>query len=341
MKVKSFENVLVSIIIPCYNAQNYLEECLDSIIDQSFKNFEVIAINDGSSDKTLEILKKYSIKDERVKFFDQDNSGVSYTRNRGINLASGNYIMFVDADDYIGETYVMDLVNFMLKDNYDLITTGLTLCDEDGNILKRVQYSNKSQELYFSSIFETVVNKLYFSYCSKTLYKRKFILDSNVLFNTKLKIGEDFLFFFSLLEKSSRIAFFPSADYFYRQNEESVTHLTNIESLLKYVDDNIFIFNYISNYSESNYLIPNRLLTKLNIVLKKIVARNSNFKDFKKDFMFIINSYDYLINNSNIDISKIDYLNKLDLLLLVCIKRKRIFLYYIICKFYFFIRRLL
>lgn len=331
----------VSIIIPCYNASKFVTDCLESLYKQTYKNIEIIAIDDGSIDNTLEILKHHAEKDARLKVISQQNQGVSRTRNRGIALATGEFIMFVDADDYIGETYVMDLVNFMLKDNYDLITTGLTLCDEDGNILKRVQYSNKSQELYFSSIFETVVNKLYFSYCYKTLYKRKFILDSKVLFNTKLKIGEDFLFLFSLLEKSSRTAFFPSADYFYRQNEESVTHLTNIESLLKYVDDNIFIFNYISNYSESNYLIPNRLLTKLNIVLKKIVARNSNFKDFKKDFMFIINSYDYLINNSNIDISNIDYLNKLDLLLLVCIKRKRIFLYYIICKFYFFIRRFL
>ncbi|WP_422802918.1 glycosyltransferase family 2 protein [Streptococcus sp. FT1-106] len=338
MKVKSFENVLVSIIIPCYNAQNYLEECLDSIIDQSFKNFEVIAINDGSSDKTLEILKKYSIKDERVKFFDQDNSGVSYTRNRGINLASGNYIMFVDADDFIGKHYLKEMVEYLLKNQYDFVTSGMTFCNSDGRKKREVSYSKASQELIFKEIITSIINNIYFSVCYKTLIKKKLLVDNSVFFETNIRFGEDLKFTVSLFETASKIGFLSNSEYFYRLNEGSATSSTSVESALKYMDDNLYIFTYLSRYTDSDYLIPNRLLSKMNISMKKVTLSTQSFKDFKTLISKFEERYPNILNNKSIKISKLYYENILDKTLIYLLYKKKYKPYYLINKLYFFLK---
>ena len=94
-------NDLISVIVPVYNVKNYLEKCLDSIINQTYKNLEIILINDGSTDESLDICYMYEKKDNRIKVYNQENHGLSYTRNRGIELARGKYIGFVDSDDVI------------------------------------------------------------------------------------------------------------------------------------------------------------------------------------------------------------------------------------------------
>ena len=94
-------DVLVSIIIPVYNVEKYLEECLDSILKQTYKNIEVICVNDGSTDNSLNILEKYAVKDNRFIVLNQSNHGLSYSRNKGLKQARGKYIYYLDSDDYI------------------------------------------------------------------------------------------------------------------------------------------------------------------------------------------------------------------------------------------------
>ena len=92
---------LVSIIVPVYNVANYIGECLDSLLNQTYRNIEIILINDGSSDESEKICKEYLVNDPRIKYVYQDNAGLSMARNRGIDLATGEYLTFVDSDDYI------------------------------------------------------------------------------------------------------------------------------------------------------------------------------------------------------------------------------------------------
>ncbi len=101
----------VSIIVPVYNVENYLDRCLDSLINQSFDDIEIICINDGSTDNSLSILKDYEKKDARVKIINKDNSGVSDCRNNGINVANGEYIVFVDSDDWIDVNMIETMYN--------------------------------------------------------------------------------------------------------------------------------------------------------------------------------------------------------------------------------------
>ncbi|MBQ9920107.1 MAG: glycosyltransferase family 2 protein, partial [Clostridia bacterium] len=104
-------NKKVSIIVPVYNVAEYLEDCLNSLVNQSYENIEIISINDGSKDNSLEILKTFAEKDLRIKVFDNENHGVSYTRNFGIKNCTGDYIAFVDSDDIVAKNYIEVLVN--------------------------------------------------------------------------------------------------------------------------------------------------------------------------------------------------------------------------------------
>ena len=97
--------VKVSVVIPVYNVEDYLRDCLDSIVNQTLKDIEIICINDGSTDNSLEILEHYKSKDERIKVISQENGGISAARNKGIDLASGDYISFIDSDDYIDNNF--------------------------------------------------------------------------------------------------------------------------------------------------------------------------------------------------------------------------------------------
>ena len=106
-------NPIISIIVPVYNVEEYLQRCIDSILNQRFKDFELILINDGSTDNSLKICKEYSLSDSRVKVINKENGGLSSARNAGINIAKGKYIGFVDSDDWINEEMYQTLYNLL------------------------------------------------------------------------------------------------------------------------------------------------------------------------------------------------------------------------------------
>lgn len=108
---------LVSIVVPCYNIEKYIERCINSIINQTYKNLEIIAVNDGSKDNTLNILNRLKLKEPRLKVLNYENHGLSFARNRGIEQAQGQYIMFVDGDDFLNENIVNELLNTLEEKN--------------------------------------------------------------------------------------------------------------------------------------------------------------------------------------------------------------------------------
>ena len=122
----------LSIIVPVYNASKYLERCLDSVINQTLKEIEIICINDGSSDNSKTILENYAKKDNRIKIINQKNLGLSASRNKGIKYANGEYIFFVDADDWIELNTCEITYNFAKEKNLDLLLFGAKNIDDDG-----------------------------------------------------------------------------------------------------------------------------------------------------------------------------------------------------------------
>ena len=132
----------VSIIIPCYNVEKFIKDCLESVINQTFKNIEIICINDGSTDSTPEILKKYSNIDNRIIVVNQKNKGLSGARNSGINVSCGKYLMFLDSDDWIDTDYIEKMYNAIKKNDCEIAVSTIIRKREHSQKL-RVHYTEE------------------------------------------------------------------------------------------------------------------------------------------------------------------------------------------------------
>lgn len=216
-----YSNNLVSIILPVYNAEKFLDECLNSILIQTYSNFELIIINDGSKDNSLSICQKYKNQDSRILLIDVVNGGVSKARNIGILHASGDWLCFVDSDDWIGENFVM---NFVLK-----------FPDEDCLIVQEItKYSNETfkptksytYKKFEVSDFKELLNHnkiLANGYTVSKFYNRKVILEKKIFFDEKLIFAEDLMFYLSYIKNIKYIEFSKNTEYFYRIHNNSAS----------------------------------------------------------------------------------------------------------------------
>ena len=199
-------NKRISIIIPIHNSEKFLTRCIDSIIGQTIKNLEIILINDASTDNSFGICKEYARHNTTIKIVDCTNSGgVSRARNMGLEIASGDYIAFIDSDDYIDNKYFENLYKAIEENNTDIEICGRVIEDENGNVLKS---SDDNDEKFFS--FDDNYDSFAF-YAHRgvwaCLFRRSIIFnkDESVVFDENIKIGEDLLFFTKALSNSARV----------------------------------------------------------------------------------------------------------------------------------------
>lgn len=176
-------SVKISVIIPVYNGENYLERCLKSLERQTFRDFEIIVVNDGSSDNTEKIIEKYITGTSLImRSFFQNNSGQAAARNFGLAKAIGDYIAFVDGDDYVGTQYLEQLYTAAVKNQSEVVTCGYRQVDEQGKTVRYVQLVKQHEEPYGPAGIFVVWSKL---------FKRKFLIDNNFSFQEGGKIFED------------------------------------------------------------------------------------------------------------------------------------------------------
>ncbi|MDU5153697.1 glycosyltransferase family 2 protein, partial [Clostridium sp.] len=183
------EEGLISIIVPIFNAENSLEKCLNSLIDQTYKNIEIILINDGSTDRSLEICNKYEVLDSRIKVLNNKNKGVSKSRNEGIKIAKGEYIQFVDSDDYIESDACNTLINSIRNSCTELVICGLNIIKND-KVIRNPHVDNRIINVKEKEEDLLYVLKILNSPCNK-LYKRDKIRN---LFDENIDLGEDLIF---------------------------------------------------------------------------------------------------------------------------------------------------
>jgi glycosyltransferase involved in cell wall biosynthesis len=169
-------NKLISVIIPIYNSGKHLKKSIESVINQSYSNLEIILVNDGSKDNSINICKEYEAKDERIVFIDKKNEGVSKTRNLGIEISRGQYLMFVDSDDYIDEYYIQDMFNYLVGNEFDIVVSGMKLVNDKGFLKSKNLYLKKESQIYFEEIIEDIINTIYLCPCWKTLVRRDLII---------------------------------------------------------------------------------------------------------------------------------------------------------------------
>ena len=216
---------LISIIVPVYKVEKYLEKCLNSIINQTYKNIEIILIDDGSPDNCGKICDEYAKKDNRIIVIHKKNGGLSDARNKGLKKATGDYIMYVDSDDYIKKDSCEELIKVVKKTSADIICYNFNTIDEEGNKLtKNISFSTgntkKVTELSYSeSLIDNIYRKNIRYEAGSKLYKKSII--EKHTFPVGM-LAEDFAVFYKYLKEAKKIVHFDYQIYNYLQRTDSI-----------------------------------------------------------------------------------------------------------------------
>lgn len=246
----------VSIIVPIYNSGNYLRKCLNSLINQTYSNIEIILINDGSTDNSQIIAEEYKKKDKRIKLISILNSGVSSARNLGLDLANGEYIIFVDSDDWIESTLIEEIMKYKHKiDNNGILVYSYLLENIDLGISKPIDIPiNLEKKDYIEKIKYLIKTERLNALWNK-VYKREIIERNNIRFNNKLSLGEDLLFNYIYFMNIENIYFLDKILYHYSiRDNDSLTKKFNSNK----IDELIEVLNEISKV-DKNIEIQNSL----------------------------------------------------------------------------------
>lgn len=218
--------VIVSIIIPCYNVGKYIEKCIASLCEQSHKNIEIIPVNDGSKDETLNILLSLEKKDNRIKITNKENAGVSAARNSGLEVATGEYVVFVDGDDYLAPDYVEYMLSLAKKSDADFcMSKNCFYRDTEPQVEHdNIQIMTPAQATALLISPRVIVG------CWNKMFKRSFINKYRLSFSTNLFYGEGLNFITKASQLANNVAVGERKVYYYRRNNEaSATSKYNIQ----------------------------------------------------------------------------------------------------------------
>lgn len=265
---------MISIIVPVYNSELYLAECLESIKNQTYKDFEAIIYNDGSTDNSKEICEKIVQEDNRFKYYEQKNQGPGTTRNNALKKASGDYICFVDSDDIVSEYYLERLYDAIRETNAEISVCDLTrLSPDDFKISDNKPLILNNQD----AVTELIKERKLKNYSVCRLIKKEKI--QNISFDTTK--NEDVFFSLRLFKNISKTAVIDDKLYFYRINNQSITNQNSFE----------FEFNVLENYLKCNEILDNEEQIKIN----KNKISNYTFRLYDK-FYFQQKNNSLLIN---------------------------------------------
>lgn len=243
-------NLKISVIIPVYNVEKYLSQCLESVIYQTYKNLEIIIVNNGSTDNSFSICKKYAKNDKRIKLFNQENNGVSVARNFGITKATGDYIHFMDSDDYIPLNY------------YEKMISSLVNTASDADIVCGGFYFEKHprESVKFDDIYIYTGNdKIEKTFVYKYMYIWRYLIKKSLLDKTKLKFEEgrymeDLMFTISLFASANKVITLPNIQYFYRSNPNSIMNSKNKQKQRKRKHDEKYMKEKLKKFAIANHL---------------------------------------------------------------------------------------
>lgn len=206
---------LVSVVIPVYNCQLYIEKCIRSLLNQKYKQIEIIAVDDGSTDASADIIRNIQADDSRIRYFYQDNSGPGKARNKGIEESKGKYLLFVDSDDYVSDDYIFDIVECAEKNSAELAIAGYTLVYENKNT-EQVVVPKK----YVKNISEEWAYRI--SSCCSRLYLREFWTQHKLAFHEERNArAEDVPIVLYSNAMAKNISIVKNAGYYYYQHQGS------------------------------------------------------------------------------------------------------------------------
>lgn len=324
---------LISVIVPVYNAERYLGECIDSIIAQSYENWELILIDDGSTDNSKDILADYARRDDRIRVYHNDNNGVSYTRNFGIEVSRGEYLCFIDADDKILSDYLSTLFDKISKNAIDIAFCGCRLLYGNRSVEKTSRIKEgvyRFEELSDRAIDDGTLSGILFGAVWGALYRSSLIKENNIRFLSSVRINEDGLFNLELLPYTKGIAVSEYAGYIYRQwcsvNRERTKN--RITDELSIVSD--IIAQKCPSFNEINKQLKCREMSIVFWDVQKIAARKQSVFLIAKELKCYVLQTNLHRYYSFLNFSE---LNRYKKLLINMIYKKHYFLFGILVKY--------
>ena len=290
--------MLVSIIMPAYNAENVIDKAIESLESQTYSNIEILIVLDGCTDNTINICKRFMERDNRIKLIEQENQGTYFARYNGIAHAEGEYIMFLDSDDYLSQSAVQTLVEVVSRTKSDVIRFRYERI-QDG----KTKYF---QDKYFENSDEVTIEKNQFKekvypmfldgYMLSTIWanfiKKDVIPDKE---DSKIVWGEDLLINLKLFDNIKNATFINSPLYKYCTNGESVTRTYNIEKLLKYLKDANYVYIKLYDYAvkwgygeDTLQKLKKRIDYEFSTIIDKI---NKSGEDYTEEINKILNGW--------------------------------------------------
>ena len=321
---------LVSIIIPVYNGEKYIEKCLNSILSQTYKNIEVIIINDGSTDNTKKILEKFY--DSRVKKVHIKNGGVSNARNLGISSSNGKYLMFIDADDYLENNAIEKLYETIQEYEVDIIRFN-GYVQKSNKIFTKIEFPVENKKILDSKDdSKEIIELLNFPSKSLRCYSPLlFMKNENIIsFNTELCYLEDKLFYIENMLNNKKVLFLDECYYYYVYNTDSKTkgvdgYIENICDLLK---SKKYIINVVEKYGYKDIELLNSSYGLLIMYRIDFFVENQNYKSTRK---LLVDIFDIEIISDSLNFN-IKYLKKYKKIQYLLLKNKMYLLFYIFTK---------
>lgn len=304
----------ISVIIPCYNVANYLKRCIESVLNQTYSNFELILVDDGSIDETSMICKLYLDKDNRVQYYCQSNQGVSSARNLGIQKASGDKIMFIDADDYVAHDILTTLVaSIKEKDNLVIPICGINHVKK-GEILANSNYRYLIENNFFKLNNNEILTLFKYENLSTPcckLYDTTLVKHNNIYFRENITYQEDLIFNLDYFKYINTILIVPKFSYFYIENEtsSSIKYHKSLFDSLPILFLQLQSFEDFKKTSEDIKLFfMNQILNNLNNV--NHLSSNLSYIEKYNKLKMILNSDIYNFCKTSLEIMRINFMLK-------------------------------
>lgn len=256
---------LISVIIPVFNSASFLDKCMKSVCEQTLKDIEILLINDGSTDNSLEICKKWADKDNRIKFINQENKGIAETRNIGIENSSAPLIGFVDSDDWIEKDMFEVLYNILKEEDADISICGFSLDHTNGENIKKNIYKPATMNMK-KAVKEIILDNKIKSYCWNKLFKKSLFDFIKFPMN---RVFEDYSTLYKVFYNVERVVITERVLYHYINNPASIVNSKTIKKDLDILTADIEKFHFISN----NSLFSRRDILRFEIKVKKRFIR--------------------------------------------------------------------
>lgn len=293
------EEILVSIIIPVYKAEKYIRDCIESLINQTYKNLELIFVIDGITDNSKQIIEKYKEKDDRIVIIEKENTGAIDSRKEGLKIAKGKYIIFVDSDDWIKTETIQEMLDIALKYNADLVKAGII--KKKDNIETNIKITEKIEYITQKDFQKTIYKEILSSYKHNSMVMQ--LIKKNKINIDAIKedfiLGEDLNFNLDLYANIKDIVLLSKCYYYYRYNQESTTNKLDLNTLKKHLNDIFTLTDKEINLIKKWNIIDEKTIKDIYIYMllrismysfKIFNLKDINKQDIKKYFEDIVNN---------------------------------------------------